>query len=121
MTAEFSEKSTNSWVALNGSARLIRNTRQRVEGVSYYECSGRVRSELCVPIFRYIKKSEEEEEKCRLNPNYCVDSFHLEVIGIIDLESWKEDHFTSTMILDILKISLDIGSSDYFLNSVWFS
>ena len=46
----------------------MQNTLQRGEGVSYYECSGKVRSELCVPI---------------------VDPVAGTVLGIIDLESWE--------------------------------
>lgn len=52
VTEEFAKKSTNSWVALTGNVRVIDNTRQREAGVSYYECSGSVRSEMCAPIWR---------------------------------------------------------------------
>jgi putative methionine-R-sulfoxide reductase with GAF domain len=53
----------------------------------YYECSNKVQSELCVPI---------------LNSK-------LEVIGIIDAESWKPNWFTEERVLEICKVASDIG------------
>ena len=97
VTEPFAKKSTNSWVGLTGMPRIISNTRKREEGVSYYECSGSVQSELCVPILRFTGGG---------------DSF--DVIGIIDLESWKVDHFDSKKILNVLQVALDLGNSSSF-------
>ena len=99
VTIEFSEKSTNSWVALNGKARVIMNTNKLEEGVSYYKCSGNVQSELCVPILRRKNIDGDNEEEL----------FTYEVIGIIDLESWNANHFSSRVIAEVLKTALDIG------------
>lgn len=95
MSKEFAVKSTNSWVGLTGNARVIPNTRLREEGVSYYECSGKVQSELCVPILREISSGQYQ------------------TIGIIDLESWNVNHFTSIIILEVLKVAFDLGNINF--------
>ena len=95
VTEQFSKKSTNSWVGLTGQYRVINDTVVRDEGVAYYECSGLVRSELCVPILR----------KCSVDGDDCL--FH--VIGIIDLESWNVKHFSESMIVNVLRVALSLG------------
>lgn len=99
LTEAFSLKSTNSWVGLNGQIRHIPNTRARAEGVSYYECSGSVQSEICVPILRSFPTQTGSEWR---------------VIGIIDLESWKPNHFTPQMIRDVLEVGFHLGGCDEF-------
>jgi putative methionine-R-sulfoxide reductase with GAF domain len=97
VTSSFATKSTNSWVALNSSIRIIQNTRQIEEGVSYYSCSNKVQSELCVPILRQNLNSQVWE-----------------VIGIIDLESWKPRHFDNQLVCDVLNVAFHIGESNKF-------
>lgn len=103
VTEAFAQKSTNSWVALTARGRSIPDTNNRGAGVTYYECSGRVQSELCVPILRRRKGDVVSND-----PINCV----WEVVGIIDLESWKLNHFHLQMICDVMKVALDLGSHD---------
>lgn len=108
VTTEFSEKSTNSWVALNGKARVIMNTNNLEEGVSYYKCSGNVQSELCVPILR--RKNNSGSVKLDESGLLAYD-----VIGIIDLESWNASHFSARIITEVLKTAFDIGHLNFGL------
>ena len=99
LTETFALKSTNSWVGLHGEVRHIPNTRAREEGVSYYECSGSVQSELCLPIFKSFPSSVGTEWR---------------VVGIIDLESWNPNHFTPQMIRDVLEVGFLLGECEEF-------
>jgi L-methionine (R)-S-oxide reductase len=102
LTEAFAIKSTNSWVGLHGEIRHIPNTRAREEGVSYYECSGSVQSELCLPIFKSF-------------PSSSAGGMEWRVIGIIDLESWNPNHFTPQMIRDVLEVGFLLGEcEEYF-------
>ena len=47
-----------------------------------------------------------------------MSSFPMEVIGIIDLESWNENHFTPDIIVGVMKVALDIGESELFFESL---
>jgi L-methionine (R)-S-oxide reductase len=106
LTEAFSVKSTNSWVGLNGEIRHIPNTRQREEGVSYYECSGSVQSELCLPIIKAFPIASSDGGEGA--------GVAWRVIGIIDLESWKPNHFTPQMIRDVLEAGFALGACDEF-------
>jgi L-methionine (R)-S-oxide reductase len=99
LTETFALKSTNSWVGLHGEIRHLPNTRARDEGVSYYECSGSVQSELCLPIFKSFLSSTGNEWR---------------VVGIIDLESWNVNHFTPQMIRDVLEVGFQLGECEEF-------
>jgi L-methionine (R)-S-oxide reductase len=101
LTEAFAVKSTNSWVGLHGEIRHIPNTRAREEGVSYYECSGSVQSELCLPILKAFPVGVTDETQWR-------------VIGIIDLESWNPNHFTPQMIRDVLEVGFALGDCEEF-------
>lgn len=103
VTKEFAAASTNSWVAISGKVRMIRNTNQREDGVSYYKCSGKVQSELCLPILQQVTVMESDS----------VATTHYQVIGIIDLEAWKVDHFSSRTIAELLKIGLDLAHTEF--------
>ncbi len=102
VTEAFCIKSTNSWVGHTGKARLIPNTNSRGGGVSYYKCSGSVQSELCVPILQLVRNRGDSLSQQQQQ--------HYQVVGIIDLESWNLDHFTPRMIVEVLKVALDLGS-----------
>ena len=67
LTADFEKLSGNTRTAMQSRVHVIHDTQARDSDVPYYECSGRVRSECCVPIL-------SSEGKC---------------VGIIDAESWK--------------------------------
>ncbi len=80
LTEKFAEHSNNSTVGLNGKAVLVNNVKKYIaEGKPYYECDNKVQSELCVPIFSTSK----------------------EILGIIDLESFKENFFSDNKITQI--------------------
>ena len=80
LTEKFAEHSNNSTVGLSGNAVMINSVHKHLEqGKPYYECDNKVQSELCVPIFS--------------NSN--------EVIGIMDLESFKENFFDDEKIIKI--------------------
>ena len=80
LTKEFAETSNNSTVGLSGKAVLANSINSHKEdGKPYYVCDIEVKSELCVPIF-----SKEGE-----------------VIGIIDVESFKENFFDSETVLKV--------------------
>src|SRR5206468_690344 len=69
LTQEFAEHSNNSTVGLTGKAVIIQDV--RAHAGPYYNCDSKVNSELCVPI---------------INQNNAI-------IGIIDAESFKPNHF----------------------------
>jgi L-methionine (R)-S-oxide reductase len=97
VTITFAAKSTNSWVGLTGNARIIANTQARDGEVSYYECSSKVQSELCVPIYG--------------KPSAATGASS--VIGIIDLESWNSDHFTGSRVMQALQAAFEIGAANF--------
>ncbi|EGC35954.1 hypothetical protein DICPUDRAFT_151633 [Dictyostelium purpureum] len=84
LTDYFQTISNNSWVGINGKSKVIQSL-STYEGV-YYNCSDKVKSEICIPIL--------------LNNN---------VVGIIDAESWKDNHFSSKILLKIVLVSLFIS------------
>ncbi|KAM9957954.1 hypothetical protein ACTFIW_012930 [Dictyostelium discoideum] len=86
LTDYFQTISNNSWVGLNGKSKVIQSL-ATYEGV-YYNCSDKVKSEICIPIF----------DK---NQN---------VIGIIDAESWKDNHFNSKNLLEIVKVAISLSN-----------
>ena len=67
LTSDFEKLSGNTRTALQSRVHVIHDTQARSGDTPYYECSGRVRSECCVPIL-------SRDGKC---------------VGIIDAESWK--------------------------------
>lgn len=75
LTKEFAELSNNSTVGLTGQAVVIQSVREH-QG-SYYNCDSSVNSEACLPIFA---------------------SNSTEIIGIIDAESFSENHFTDEIL-----------------------
>lgn len=95
VTSEFALSSTNSWVGLTGRGRSIPDTRNLSDDVSYYQCSGSVCSEICLPILRCV-----------------CDQWH--VVGIVDLESWRPAHFTPQMIADVIRVCFDLGRQPQF-------
>ena len=106
MTPEFALRSTNSWVGLTGNARVIANTARRDADVSYYMCSGRVQSELCVPILREVAAPTP-------GPGPAAAGAPLwQVIGIIDLESWNAEHFSPRIVRETLKVAFDLGANN---------
>ena len=66
LTADFAKLSGNTRTALQSRVHVIHDTQARTDE-PYYECSGKVRSECCVPIL-------DRDGKC---------------VGIVDVESWK--------------------------------
>lgn len=86
LTKEFASHSNNSTVGLSGKAILV----QDVAGYNgpYYKCDGRVKSEFCCPIF----------------------DLKNEVVGIIDAESFLENFFDNTKLLQITKACSDLGA-----------
>jgi putative methionine-R-sulfoxide reductase with GAF domain len=114
VTSQFATNSTNSFVGLHGRIRHIPSIRSKSNAVGYYECSTKVQSELCVPILRCRDLSPTITSDCVPTPSSANDLNNnislYDVVGIIDLESWKENHFTEQMISDVLQIACDIGS-----------
>jgi putative methionine-R-sulfoxide reductase with GAF domain len=51
LTAEFAEHSNNSTVGLTGCTAVYHDVRALRKEVPYYSCDGKVRSEVCSPIF----------------------------------------------------------------------
>ncbi|KAF2070253.1 hypothetical protein CYY_008424 [Polysphondylium violaceum] len=82
LTLEWTTMSGNSWVGYYGKSKVIESV-SKYEG-PYYNCSDKVKSELCIPIFNQQQK----------------------VIGIIDAESWKDDFFTLDKVIEIIQVSL---------------
>lgn len=88
LTEEFARKSNNSTVGLTGKAIVIQSVAEHAG--PYYQCDGAVNSEFCVPI---------------LDPSN-------EVIGIIDAESFKTNHFSPEILLQITKVAMDLGKEN---------
>ncbi|EGG25240.1 hypothetical protein DFA_03488 [Cavenderia fasciculata] len=89
LTDDFALISNNSTVGMTGTGRIITSL-QEYDG-PYYNCSDKVKSELCIPIFSATNANQ--------------------VIGIIDAESWKDKHFTPTLILDIATVALLLSNT----------
>lgn len=53
------------------------------------------RSELCLPI---------------LKPHPTSISGGWQVVGIIDIESWEENHFSSKIVDELMQISFELGT-----------
>ena len=88
LTAEFAEHSNNSTVGLSGKAVLVNSVKDHLKkGQPYYEGDAKVQSELCVPIFSAEK----------------------EVIGIIDIESFREHFFNDEKIAKIEAVCSDLS------------
>lgn len=79
LTPEFAELSNNSTVGLTGKPVIIQSVKSH-QG-SYYNCDAAVNSEACLPIFAQGTS---------------------DVVGIIDVESFAENHFTREKI-DLLE------------------
>jgi L-methionine (R)-S-oxide reductase len=88
LTEEFAQGSNNSWVGLNGKAKLVQDITQ-YQG-PYYECNSLVLSELCAPIF-----------------------FKDQVIGIIDVESHSKDFFTPERVLAVANFCVQLGNCNF--------
>jgi putative methionine-R-sulfoxide reductase with GAF domain len=108
VTEAFAKKSTNSWVGLTGNVRTIEDTNVRESGVSYYECSNKVQSEICVPIYGApsVSASIASSSSATESP----------VIGIIDLESWGLHHFTEAKVLQVIRTAFEVGASNFGFN-----
>lgn len=90
LTKKFAEHSNNSTVGLTGKAVLVNSVQKHLQdGKPYYKCDGKVESELCVPIFSKDK----------------------EIIGIIDLESFKENFFDEEKIVKVATICILLSDS----------
>lgn len=85
LTKEFASHSNNSTVGLTGKAVVFQDI-EEYQG-PYYQCDVKVQSEFCVPI---------------LNENN-------EVIGIMDAESFKKGYMTPEILLQIAKVTMDLG------------
>jgi len=84
LTEEFAEHSNNSTVAMSGAAVIVQDT-HAYEG-PYYQCSGKVRSEFCLPLFGAAG----------------------EVIGIIDAECWRPEAFTPEVVLQVCAVAVEV-------------
>lgn len=85
LTKDFAKNSNNSTVGLTGKAVIVESV--ATYAGPYYKCDGKVQSEFCLPIVNTDNS----------------------VIGIIDAESFKENHFTSERLLEIAKVAFDLG------------
>lgn len=90
LTAAFAAHSNNSSVALRGEAALIDDTQVLGEDDAYYICDGRVRSELCAPIF---------------------DAAGV-VIGIIDAEAFEPGFFNEARVDAVLLACAVLGETN---------
>lgn len=88
LTPEFAQLSNNSTVGISGKGIVINNISEH-EG-AYYVCDSEVNSEVCLPIYNHDLS---------------------EVIGIVDAESFKVDHFSDRNIALVAKLCFQL--SDY--------
>jgi len=72
----------------------------------YYECSSKVRSEVCVPI------SEDGEECCVVGAH--ANAAPPGVIGILDIEAWRPNHFQDAHIAAILYVCRQLAAFNMF-------
>lgn len=86
LTASFAKGSNNSTVAMERVVTVIHDTAAGDDG-PYYVCDGKVRSEFCAPI---VAGSGE-------------------VIGIIDAEAWRPNHFTKERTRTFLQACVELG------------
>jgi L-methionine (R)-S-oxide reductase len=94
LTTSFAEHSNNSTVAMTRQTVIIHDVRKISPDEPYYTCDGKVRSELCAPIL-------DAAGNC---------------IGIIDAEAWRPNHFTPTVIAQILDACEQLGKHNLFVH-----
>lgn len=78
--------SNNSTVGMTGNAVVIQDVRKLPSDAPFYVCDPVVLSEVCAPLFHKGK-----------------------IIGIVDVEAWKADHFTDARVAMILDTCRQIG------------
>ena len=89
LTAAFAKTSNNAAVALDGKARVLHDVKAHVAGGgAYYECDPKVQSEVCLPL---------------LDPNG-------KVIGVLDAESTKANHFTAERLALLVSLATECTS-----------
>ena len=92
LTQEFAKGSNNSTVGLTNTAIVIPDTQHIDSDVAYYVCSSKVRAEVCAPIAR--------------------DGV---VVGIIDVEAWRPNHFARKDVDVILHTCAALADRNLFV------
>lgn len=85
LTPKFAKTSNNSTVGLSGKAVYFQDL--KTYAGPYYECDSEVQSEFCLPI---------------LSP-------HGKIMGIIDAESFRKNHFSKKILLEVIQVAMNLG------------
>jgi putative methionine-R-sulfoxide reductase with GAF domain len=93
LTEDFAQISNNSTVGMTGKAIVIQDVAKHAG--PYYECSTKVQSEICAPIFYSLTDGS--------------------IAGIIDAESWQADFFDAKMQIQILKVCSDLTQINFII------
>lgn len=89
LTDDFAKKSNNVAVAMTGKARVVQDLAAHLaSGGAYYECDPKVQAEACLPLF---------------DPNG-------KVVGIIDAESTRRDHFIPARLALLVSLATECSS-----------
>jgi L-methionine (R)-S-oxide reductase len=108
LTPEFASHSNNSTVGLSGEAVLIHDTR-RMGDTPYYTCDGKVRAELCAPIYAGgIPPELPSGDVSAANVDSAPSSG---VIGILDAEAFAPRHFTRRRVGAVLDLCAQLGAA----------
>jgi L-methionine (R)-S-oxide reductase len=104
LTAPFASGSNNSTVAMTGGCVVIHDVRRMPADSPYYICDGKVRTEICAPIWaggvpRAGRPTVSDGDAGEAEG----------VIGIIDAEAWRPDHFTPERIAAVLQACRQLG------------
>jgi L-methionine (R)-S-oxide reductase len=89
LTEAFAKTSNNVAVALSGQARVLQDIHAHVaSGGAYYECDPKVQSEACLPVLDHAGK----------------------VVGLIDAEAQKTNHFGPAAMAQLVALASECPS-----------
>lgn len=111
LTPAFAAHSNNSTVGLTGAAILLGDTRSLADDTPYYVCDGRVRAELCAPIFAPGAMAGALGGDPGEGGGAGGDVAPPRVIGIVDVEAFAAGHFTPGRVAAVLRVCAELGEA----------
>lgn len=115
LTETFAAGSNNSTVAMTNTTVVIPDTQHMGDGVAYYVCSSKVRSEVCAPIaVPALEGGGVPGSKDAVAGSGSAAG----VVGIIDVEAWDAHHFSATHVDVILHTCAALGRHNLFVDAL---
>lgn len=93
LSKEWIVKSSVSWCGCMGKVSLVPDVQNMNTRVPIFQSSPKTVCELCIPVYDH---------------NGCL------LLGVLCCESFKRNHFTTNIVLELCKICYDFGQSNMF-------